>query len=311
MKKLPSSVSITGFIIVIFISFSPALGAGSQDSIVIHSLGHASLYFEYKGLIIHVDPYSSQADYTALPDADIIFITHTHSDHYDLNALNKIRTDSTQLVGPQAVKDNGNYPGAIQVMKNGDSATVRGIPVKAVAAYNTSNNNHPRGVGNGYILTFGEKRIYIAGDTELIPEMDSLGTIDIAFIPMNLPYTMSVEMAAEAVKTIKPAIVYIYHFSSSDTASVRSLLKDEDVIVRIGGSVFKESDRQQPTNILDRRQGAITTPLRYRAAGRKAFLFDLAGRVMGKQRHGVMGEKAAGVRVMGQGGCLIREAGNW
>jgi L-ascorbate metabolism protein UlaG (beta-lactamase superfamily) len=191
-----------------------------------------------------------------MPKADVIFITHAHSDHYDVKALNKIRTDSTLLICPQAVKTLGTYPGSIHVMNNGDSATIKGILVKAVPAYNTSNSNHVKGAGNGYILTFGEKRIYIGGDTELIPAMDSLGTIDIAFLPMNLPYTMSASMAADAAKKIQSSILYIYHFTGSDTSTIRGLLSDQHMAVRMGRSIFYESDKRQSSTGL-RQSGEI------------------------------------------------------
>ena len=184
-----------------------AIGSVVSDTIVIHSVGHASLYFEYKNLIIHVDPYSAQADYNTLPDANLIFITHAHSDHYDPNAFNKIKTDSTAMICTQAVKNLGTFSGTTSVLNNGDSAVFHGIPVKAVPAYNLTSSWHAKGVGNGYVFTFGEKRIYVAGDTENIPEMGNLGKIDIAFLPMNLPYTMTPTAAAAAAKLINPDIL--------------------------------------------------------------------------------------------------------
>lgn len=216
------------------------LSTGS-DSIVIHSLGHASLMFEYNNLIIHIDPYSSQANYDLLPDADIVLITHQHGDHYDVNALNKIKNDSTKMVLTKTVSDLGTYSGTKTILYNWDSAVIKEVNIKAVPAYNLVNStNHVKGVGNGYIVTLGEKRIYIAGDTEDIPEMDSLGAIDIAFIPMNLPFTMTPEQAAVAAKKVNPEILYIYHFGNSDTAKLRNLLNNEDLEIRIGKSVYIE-----------------------------------------------------------------------
>ncbi len=213
-----------------------------SDSFVIHSLGHATLMITYNNLIIHIDPSTAQENYDLLLKADLIFITHGHGDHYDLNALNKIKQESTEMVCTQAVSNLGNYSGSKTVMKNGDSLIIMGIGVKAVPAYNIVNGTyHPKGTGNGYILTLGEKRLYIAGDTENIPEMENLGKIDIAFIPMNLPYTMTPEMASDAAKKIKPAILYIYHYGSSDTAKLRNLLNDQHMEIRIGRSVFHES----------------------------------------------------------------------
>jgi L-ascorbate metabolism protein UlaG (beta-lactamase superfamily) len=224
------------------IAMQAAYPVAVNDTIAIHSIGHASLMFEYRDLIIHVDPYSAQADYDQYPDADLILITHAHGDHYDISAISKIQTDSTKFICTLEVKNKNTYTGTIFVLANGDSMVIKNIPVKAVPAYNISSTFHAKGVGNGYILTLGEKRIYIAGDTEKIPEMDSLGSIDIAFIPMNLPYTMTPEMAADAAKTIKPDILYIYHFGSSDTAKLRSLLSDQPMKIRIGRSVYHESD---------------------------------------------------------------------
>jgi L-ascorbate metabolism protein UlaG (beta-lactamase superfamily) len=244
MKRLPFYSLIVS---MFFFQAYTAKGTTGLDAFSIHSVGHGSLYFEYQNLVIHVDPYSAQANYSTLPDADIILITHEHQDHYDLTAINAIKKESTIMVFTQAVKALGTYTDSSIVMKNGDSIVVKGIPVKAVPAYNVINTSyHPKGKGNGYILTFGEKRIYIAGDTESIPEMDSLGTIDIAFLPMNLPYTMTPEKAAEAAKKVKPDILYIYHFGTSDTAKLRTLLSDQKMEIRMGKSVYYESIIRQP-----------------------------------------------------------------
>lgn len=243
MKNANYFLKSVSLICVLFCLSIGAYGSVLPDTIVIHSLGHGSLYFEYKKLIIHVDPYSVQADYNTLPDANLIFITHGHSDHYDLSALNKIKNDTTAMICTQAVKNLGNYAGTTYVLKNGDSIIIKGISVKAVPAYNVVNTSyHPKGVGNGYVFTFGEKRIYVGGDTENIPEMKSLGKIDIAFLPMNLPYTMTPTAAANAAKIINPDILYIYHFGTSDTASLRNLLLDQGMTIRMGKSVYYESD---------------------------------------------------------------------
>lgn len=233
-------------IILLYALIFAGLGvfASASDTIAIHSLGHGSLYFEYKDLVIHVDPYSSQADYNSLPDASLICITHGHSDHYDLNAMNKIKTVSTEMICTQAVKSLGTFTGTTSVLNNGDSAVFKGIQVKAVPAYNVMSSWHTKGVGNGYVFTFGEKRVYVAGDTETIPEMGNLGKIDIAFLPMNLPYTMTPATAATAAKLIKPDILYIYHFGTSDTASLRKLLIDQPMTIRMGKSVYYETDKR-------------------------------------------------------------------
>jgi L-ascorbate metabolism protein UlaG (beta-lactamase superfamily) len=244
MKSVNLILRTFGLLGVLFYPGIFAFGSGGSDTIVIHSVGHASLFFEYKDLIIHVDPYSAQADYNTLPDASLIFITHSHSDHYDPGALNKIKTDSTEMICPQAVKNLGTYTGTSRVLNNGDSSVFKGIPVKAVPAYNITSSWHAKGIGNGYVFTFGEKRVYVAGDTENIPEMGNLGKIDIAFLPMNLPYTMTPAAAAAAAKIIKPDILYIYHFGTSDTASLRKLLIDQKMSIRMGKSVYYESDKR-------------------------------------------------------------------
>jgi L-ascorbate metabolism protein UlaG (beta-lactamase superfamily) len=292
---------------VIFFPGISASGSGGSDTIVIHSVGHASLYFEYKNLVIHVDPYSAQADYNTLPDANLIFITHGHSDHYDLNALNKIKTDSTTMVCPQAVKNLGTYSGTTSVLNNGDSMIIKGIPVKAVPAYNLTSSWHAKGVGNGYVFTFGEKRVYVAGDTENIPEMGNLGKIDIAFLPMNLPYTMTPTAAAAAAKIIKPDILYIYHFGTSDTASLRKLLSDQPMSIRMGKSVYYESDKRGGSTSAEKVN--IESDMRYYPnpvcdyltvynlnPGSTISLFNLSGQLLLKQNQDNKGEQQMDLR---------------
>jgi L-ascorbate metabolism protein UlaG (beta-lactamase superfamily) len=239
-------LSLSISVILNYMAVSSVTAAG-KDTIAIHSLGHASLMFEFDSMIIHVDPSSREADYSQLPDADLIFITHGHGDHYDLTAIGEIKKDNTIMVCNQEVKDKNTYTDTSIVMNNSDNIEIKGIPVKAVPAYNPEKAFHPKGVGNGYIFTFGEKKIYVAGDTENIPEMDNLGRIDIAFIPMNLPYTMTPEQAADAAIRINPDILYIYHFSDSDTAYLRSLLDDhQNIEIRIGESVYYEKTMRDP-----------------------------------------------------------------
>ena len=199
----------------IILFLATRIWAQENDSLAIHWVGHGTLYFEFNEMVIHVDPYSNLSDYSALPDADLIFITHDHGDHYDLNALNQIKKDSTLLICPQIVKDMGTYPDTTVVLNNWDSAFFNDIPVKAVPAYNTAPDQifHAEGNGNGYVFTFNDLKVYVAGDTEDIDDMAKIGEIHIAFLPMNLPYTMTPEQAANAAEMIKPNILYIYHFS--------------------------------------------------------------------------------------------------
>lgn len=209
----------------------------SSGDLKITCIGHASLIFSFNGKVIHVDPDGGLADYSALPEADIVLITHEHGDHFDLSAIKILRTNQTELVLTEtcAKKISGGI-----VMKNGDMQIIQGIKFEAIPAYNIIHKRdngqpfHPEAVGNGYVLTFGDTRVYVAGDTENIPEMKKLQGIDVAFLPMNLPYTMTPEMVADAVKLFRPKILYPYHYGNTDTSKLVELLKDEQEIeVRI------------------------------------------------------------------------------
>ena len=171
------------------------------------------------------------ADYSTLPKADLILITHEHGDHLDMMAIQTISTDKTALVvnpGSAAILVNGT------VLKNGDVKTIAGFNIEAVPAYNPEKPFHPKGNGNGYVITFGDKRVFIAGDTENVPEIKALKNIDVAFLPMNLPFTMTPEQVADAAKAMKPKVLYPYHFGDTDPAKLVELLKNEKGIdVRI------------------------------------------------------------------------------
>lgn len=209
----------------------------SVGDLKITFIGHGTLIFTFGGKIIHVDPFSKMADYTKLPKADIILLTHEHPDHLDLKALNPVRTEKTLMVLTQTCAKQ--VEGGM-VMNNGDVKFIEGLKIEAVPAYNiihkqnTGQPFHPKGIGNGYIITFGDKKVYIAGDTENIPEMKELKGIDIAFLPMNLPYTMTPEMVADAAKAFKPRILYPYHYGETDTSKILDLMKDtKEIEVRI------------------------------------------------------------------------------
>lgn len=199
-------------------------------------LGHGTLMLVFGGKTIHVDPYGKVADYAVLPKADLVLVTHEHGDHLDLTALAQIRTDATEVIINEAAREKVAYG---IVMRNGEARGVQGVSIEAVPAYNLVHKRengqpfHPKGAGNGYILTLGGVKVYIAGDTENIPEMKHLQGIDVAFLPMNLPYTMTPEMAADAARSFKPAILYPYHFGSTNTNLLVDLLKGEPIDVRI------------------------------------------------------------------------------
>ena len=201
----------------------------SAGKLEITFIGHGSLMFANSGKIVHVDPYSEVADYSKLPKADLVLITHEHRDHLDQKALESVRTSKTAVVVTEACAQQ--VKGGI-VMHNGDVKTVEGFRIEAVPAYNLVHMRsegvpyHPKGVGNGYIISFGDKKVYVAGDTENTPEMKGLKGIDIAFLPMNLPYTMTPAMVADAAKAFKPKILYPYHTGNTDTAEIGRLMKD-------------------------------------------------------------------------------------
>ncbi len=208
----------------------------SVGTVEMYFIGHASLMFKADNYVIHIDPVRSMGSYDKLPKADLILVTHEHSDHLDTGLISDLRKETTVMLS------NRNSAAGVtwaQVMKQGDQKVVNNIIIEAVPAYNIVHERakgqpfHPKGVGNGYILTIGDKRFYIAGDTENTPEMKALKNIDVAFLPMNIPYTMTPEMVADAAKAFKPKILYPYHFSNTDTKIIVNLLKDTDIDVRI------------------------------------------------------------------------------
>ncbi|MGE5812222.1 MAG: MBL fold metallo-hydrolase [Ignavibacteria bacterium] len=209
----------------------------SGGDLEITFIGHGTLMFNYNGGVIHADPFSKLADYSTLPKADIILITHHHGDHLDPKAIEKIRTEKTAILLTKTASEQFEDG---TVMNNGDKKTINGIQIEAVPAYNIQHKRdngepfHPKGTCNGYVITFGDKKVYVAGDTENVPEMKSLKNIDVAFLPMNLPYTMTPEMTADAAKSFKPKIFYPYHFGNTDLNKLTELMKDTpDIEVRV------------------------------------------------------------------------------
>lgn len=209
----------------------------SAGDLEITFVGHGTLMMQSGGKVIHVDPFSSLIDYRKLPKADLVLITHHHGDHLDMKAIELLRTEKTIILlsAKSAEKVKGGT-----IMKNGDVQSVLGVKVEAVPAYNIVQKRpdgspfHPKGEGNGYILTFGKTRIYIAGDTENTPEMKGMKDIDIAFLPMNLPYTMTPAMVADAAKAFRPKVLYPYHYGETDPGKLVELMEGTtDVEIRI------------------------------------------------------------------------------
>ena len=239
MLALASAVSVS----VTTPSNAAAAAASNDDTIpttngnlVIHPVHHAGVVFTWNGKRIVADPTtfppgpnSGAALFRGATPPDLILITHEHGDHFSVPTLTELAGPNTVIVAPQAVY--GMLPPALQaktkVMKNGDKQTHAGVEVEAVVEYNVTPDRlmfHPKGRDNGYVMNLGGKRVYLAGDTEAAPELMTLPNIDIAFIPFNLPYTMTEEQAANLVKGFKPKMVYPYHFGMSDVNKFRTLV---------------------------------------------------------------------------------------
>ena len=219
----------------------------SGKTVKFHALMHACIRIEFDGKEIQIDPVQKlgnrTVDYTAMPKADYIFVTHEHGDHYDANAIKQLSTDKTQLVMNKRCADmygagqvmERSALGTLRSAKNGDKLQLNDVSVEAVPAYNITEGHtqfHPKGRDNGYILTIDGLRIYIAGDTEDIPEMLQIKNIDIAFLPCNQPYTMTPDQLVRAAKVIKPKVLFPYHYGQTDLSGVAEKLKGIDVRIR-------------------------------------------------------------------------------
>ena len=205
----------------------------SEGKLEMFFIGHGTLMFKFNDLVIHIDPVMREADYATLPDADLVLVTHEHGDHLDITALNHIMKEDSRVVMTQTCMEQLEDFQA-NVFKNGDGGTIHGIVIRAIPAYNVEHKRsngspyHPKGVGNGYILSFGSTNVLIGGDTENIPEYKNLQVeIDVAFLPMNLPYTMTPEMVADAALAFRPEILYPYHYGQTNPQELVVLLKDE------------------------------------------------------------------------------------
>ncbi|WP_395856069.1 MBL fold metallo-hydrolase [Cystobacter fuscus] len=211
----------------------------SQGDLIVHPVNHASFLMSWAGKTVYVDPVGGAAPFEGLPSPDVVFVTDIHADHLSADTLTALVKADTVIVAPQAVRDAlpESLRGATQVLANGGTLTVADIAVEAIPMYNLTPERlqyHVKGRGNGYVLTVGGERVYIAGDTEDIPEMRQLRDIDVAFVPMNLPYTMTVAQAADAVREFKPKVVYPYHSRGSDLNEFTRLVgTDVGVEVRV------------------------------------------------------------------------------
>jgi L-ascorbate metabolism protein UlaG (beta-lactamase superfamily) len=213
--------------------------AATGGNITITPIQHASVQVEHAGKVIQVDP--AQGDFTKAKAADLVLVTDIHGDHLNPDLIAKVRKPGAPVVMPAAVQTEAGakIPAPIEVLANGQTKTVAGVTIEAVPMYNLQRGPsagqlfHTKGRGNGYILALGGKRVYFAGDTECVHEIKALKNIDVAFMPMNLPYTMPPSEAAECVKAFKPKIVYPYHFQGQKPEEFEAALKGSGIEVRI------------------------------------------------------------------------------
>jgi L-ascorbate metabolism protein UlaG (beta-lactamase superfamily) len=240
MKMKPFSAAIAAliaaFTVSMFAAGPPQTFWTQQGPLTITPIMHASLMLEGGGQVIYVDP--AQGSYDGLPQADVILITDIHGDHMQPAIVEKLKKVTTQVFAPAAVQKTIT---SATVMNNGDKKSVGRYDFLAVPMYNMKPDEkgqiyHEKGRGNGYVITFGNFNVYVAGDTEGTPEMRALRNIDVAFIPMNLPYTMTAEAAADAIRAFAPKRVYPYHYQgmpSQDPKVVAKLLENTPIDVKI------------------------------------------------------------------------------
>ena len=238
LKKAFLTLIFAAMVITGYSQETPAFDKVNTSAGVVemYFIGHGSLMFKLNGFVIYFDPVRSSGNYDFLPKADLILVTHEHGDHLDPKLIEDLKKPGTLLFCNQNSTSKITWGMA---MNAGDRQEINNIIIEAVPAYNIVNESspghpyHPKGSGVGYLLTVGRKRFYIAGDTENTPEMKSLRNIDVAFLPMNLPYTMTPAMVADAALAFKPKILYPYHFGETDTNEIVKLLKDSGIEVRI------------------------------------------------------------------------------
>lgn len=214
--------------ILLFLVSSTVFGqdiiSTSAGDVKINPILHGTVVFEFNGKTIYVDPYGGASAFEGQKKPDLVLITDIHGDHHSQETLDGLDLSMATIVAPKAVSEKlptGKSKG-ITTINNGETKMIEGVSVHALPMYNlpeTEDSRHPKGRGNGYVLTMGDKKFYLSGDTEDIPEMRALTDIDVAFVCMNLPYTMDVDQAADAIAEFKPTIVYPYHYRGTEGLS--------------------------------------------------------------------------------------------
>lgn len=242
MKYLSLLLSL---LFAITLTAQPQTIPAQKEDITITPVLHATMVLQWDGKTIYVDPYGGADKFSGFPAADLIMITDIHGDHLNKETLAALDLKNTEVVAPSAVAEQlGDLPfKKVWTLGNGENASWQSISIEALPMYNlpeTDDSRHPKGRGNGYVLTIGGKRLYISGDTEDIPEMRQLKDIDVAFVCMNMPYTMDVDQAADAVLAFKPAIVFPFHYRGgggkfSDVEKFKQLVNqgNKDIEVRL------------------------------------------------------------------------------
>jgi len=242
MKNFITSLVLIGFTTSTALAQNDKITT-SQGILSLTPILHSAMVLEFDGKTIFIDPYGGAAKFAGFSDPDLILITDIHDDHLNLETLNELSTKNSTFVVPQAVsaKMDGVDAKEILLIANGENINWQGIGIQALPMYNlpeSADSRHTKGRGNGYVLSFGGKRFYISGDTEDIPEMRALKNIDYAFVCMNLPYTMDIKQAADAVLEFKPRVVYPFHYRGgggkfSDVKAFKTLVNNGDPSIHV------------------------------------------------------------------------------
>lgn len=233
------TILVTFVLFVIFTSNAVAQESRSdhietgKGKVAIHPIQHGTVAFSWNDRTVYIDPTGGAEAFEEVNSPDLILITHAHGDHMNIETLQALDTEGVSIVVPQSVADElpGTFSDQLVILDNGESTDQQEIPIRAVPMYNLpddSDSRHPKGWGNGYVLTFGGKNVYVSGDTEGIPEMRSLENIHVAFVCMNLPYTMDINQASDAVLDFEPEIVYPYHHRGQDIGKFKELVTREN-----------------------------------------------------------------------------------